>query len=344
MARRTSLPGGGPSSAIRALCQRTLTSRALRSELRAPLRRLLAFDAYCVNTCDVATGVVTSSVGDGLSPEHAQALFALEATGQDINSLRDLYQGSKDVCTIGQSTGGKPEHSERMRKIFLPLGYADELRAALRFDRVCFGYLHLFRRAERPAFSRTEVEQVARLAPMVAAALRRAAVRETAHTQGSPPPAPGLMLLDAHNQLVQQSKDMPLASLSVDALEMQSGLAHVLLDLASRARTSSPSRATLLQDRSSPRSLAAVQLGDQTAVVVDQLSADAARALLATLAALTPRERTVSDCMARGDSNSAIAATLGITLYTVKDHVKAVLAKTRCRNRAELAARWSGSS
>jgi DNA-binding CsgD family transcriptional regulator len=59
--------------------------------------------------------------------------------------------------------------------------------------------------------------------------------------------------------------------------------------------------------------------------------------------ALTAREREVGRLVAAGQSNQAIAAELGITLYTVKDHVKAVLAKTRCANRNELAARLRGA-
>ena len=100
MNRGTSLLGGGSSSALRALCRRALSSAEFRKALRAPLRGFIEFDAYCVNTCDVETGVVTSSVGDGLSPEQARRLFAWEAEGTDFNALRELHRGPKRIASL----------------------------------------------------------------------------------------------------------------------------------------------------------------------------------------------------------------------------------------------------
>jgi DNA-binding NarL/FixJ family response regulator len=52
---------------------------------------------------------------------------------------------------------------------------------------------------------------------------------------------------------------------------------------------------------------------------------------------LTPRERTVLSLLARARSNAAIAAVLGISIGTVKLHVKSVLAKLGVEDRAEAA-------
>ena len=343
MARGTSLLGGGSSSALRALCRRALSSAEFRKALRAPLRRFIEFDAYCVNTCDVETGVVTSSVGDGLSPEQARALFALEAEGKDFNGLHELHRGPKRVASIWQSTSGELERSPRMRQIFLPLGFGDELRAALSVAGACFGYLHLFRRLGLGPFLPAELKRLERLGPLIADSLRRCAAADSARSNASDASGPGLLLLDANNRVVRSSEDAPAAVAGLDYLSAESGSAHVLQDLVSRARSGAPARATLLRADAAPRSLSTLQVGDQTAVLVDRLKAEDGRALLASSAALTPRERNVSECLARGDSNLAIAAQLGISLYTVKDHVKAILAKTRCASRAELAARWNGA-
>jgi DNA-binding CsgD family transcriptional regulator len=343
MARRTSLLGGGSSSALRALCQRALSSTDFRSALRAPLWSLIEFDAYCVNTCDVETGVVTSSVGDGLSPEHARVLFALEAEGKDFNSLRELHQGPKRIASMWQSTVGELARSPRMRQIFVPLGFGDELRAALTVDGACFGYLHLFRRASLGPFLPAELRRLEPLMLPIAAALRRAAATDAARSNDGEAPSPSLLVLDANNRLVRHSEAATTAVAGLDRLRVTSGSAHVLQDLASRARAGARPRATLLRAGAAPRSLSAVRLGDQTAVLIDDLKAEHGRALLAISAGLTPRERKVSACIARGDANLAIAAELGISLHTVKDHVKAILLKTRCASRSELAARWNGA-
>jgi len=55
-------------------------------------------------------------------------------------------------------------------------------------------------------------------------------------------------------------------------------------------------------------------------------------------ASLTPAERNVADLVARGFTNPEIAARLGVSAGTVKDHVSSALRKLGVRTRAELAA------
>jgi DNA-binding NarL/FixJ family response regulator len=56
------------------------------------------------------------------------------------------------------------------------------------------------------------------------------------------------------------------------------------------------------------------------------------------LEGLTPRERQVARLVAEGMLNKQIAARLGVTTATVKDHVHNVLEKTGLQNRAAIAA------
>ena len=55
----------------------------------------------------------------------------------------------------------------------------------------------------------------------------------------------------------------------------------------------------------------------------------------AALPELTQRERDILDRIARGQSNGAIAATLGVTSKTVANHVSTIFAKLRVASRAE---------
>ena len=57
----------------------------------------------------------------------------------------------------------------------------------------------------------------------------------------------------------------------------------------------------------------------------------------ADLARLTPREREVLACLAKGDSNKLIARALGLAESTVKIHVQNVLKKLHLNNRVQAA-------
>lgn len=345
MTRETSLRRGGVSparSALIALCERERSIEAFGQALRSRLRAIFAFDAYCLNACDPETGVVTSSVGDGLSPEHARTLFRIEAQGGDLNSLSDLRRGPTRVASLWQTSGGRPERSQRMREIFLPLGFGDELRAALVVAATCYGYLHLFRRAGCAPFGVAEVAEVGAVSAHIARALRSVAtlgVCRASRSDGAARSRPALMLIDGADRVVRQSPGADGVLGARDSLRVESGLAHVLLDVASRSRRGRSARATLVSEHAEVLTVSALQLGLETAVVLDEPSAHAARELSLASFGLTPREREVSRLLIAGHSNQSIAAKLGIGLYTVKDHVKAVLSKTGSSARGELAAR-----
>jgi DNA-binding CsgD family transcriptional regulator len=54
---------------------------------------------------------------------------------------------------------------------------------------------------------------------------------------------------------------------------------------------------------------------------------------------LTEREREVVALIARGNATAAIADVLHLSAHTVRDHVKAILQKTRVSSRGELVAK-----
>lgn len=287
------------------MCASGLDADAFRRELRARLLHVLRFDAYCVNTADPITRTVVSSIGDGLTTADAARLFAIEKEGGDFNALRALAEGPVHAATISEATGGRPEASARMCEIFLPLGYRDELRAALLDKGACWGWLHLYRRSGH--FSHDELEQIRALTPAIGAALRTATLNAAA-----------------------KPADTPALRAITDLDEVEgSTTAHVLHDLhggaAACAIRPSGERVALHRD------------GDRV-LATRPGAADLAELLFAA-AGLTSREKEVAHGLVRGATNEALAAKLEIGLYTLKDHVRAVLKKLAVKNRSELIVR-----
>jgi two-component system nitrate/nitrite response regulator NarL len=74
-----------------------------------------------------------------------------------------------------------------------------------------------------------------------------------------------------------------------------------------------------------------------TAKLVAQLQSGTAPPTASELDKLTPREREILDCLARGESNKGIARILDLAESTVKIHVQSVLKKLKLSSRVQAA-------
>jgi DNA-binding CsgD family transcriptional regulator len=296
------------------------------------LERAVGFDGYCVNLTDPETFAVTSSVGDGLDTAHARRLFALERDGGDFNQLRELAAGTCSVASLSESTSGRVERSRRMREIFLPLGYADELRAALRVDGRCWGYLHLFRARGRD-FGARDVDAVSRLTRPLAAALRDGVKLSLLGKRTEFEPA--VLVVAARGQSGEEG-DMARVQRELDDVTGAT-VPHVLHEFATRPNATSPS-ATGIGRSGAALGFRSVAVGQRAALLVDGARTGAFERLLYAAARLSPREREVAHALAGGASNEELARALSIRLYTAKDHVRAVFAKLGVASRLELVA------
>lgn len=126
---------------------------------------------------------------------------------------------------------------------------------------------------------------------------------------------------------------MALASGTSPALDTRSGAQPMICVPAAHAGRWVALHAQPLEDGDS---------GDVTVVV----QAATGALLLPAFAAwygLTPRERCIVDHLRTGRTQKQIAHALGLSRYTVGDHVKAVFRKTRTRGRDELMAILCGA-
>jgi DNA-binding CsgD family transcriptional regulator len=291
---------------------------------------VVPFDAYCMNTADPSTLEVTSSVGDGLSPQDAARLFAIEARGTDENPLSALARRGDPVAVIG----ARPERSERMRALFLPRGWHDELRAALVERGTCWGYLHLFR-AER--FSPSEIRDIRRLVKHLAGALRTAARRDVPAT--APDFRPGVVTVSPGGRVSATTASGARALALLPGDPAHDGVPHAVLVVAERAVNGNGYAASIVGTPGGLLRLTASALGDEAVLTLDRPHArDETQHVLATYG-LSPREAEVCFAMIRGKGDDEIAAALGIETNTAKSHARAAFAKLGVPGRGGLLAK-----
>jgi DNA-binding CsgD family transcriptional regulator len=302
-------------------------SRTFRQALRPVLRDFVPFDAYCVNSCDPVTRAITSSVGDGLDASEARRLFLLERRRDDVNLLSDLGVSAPRVVTVSATTGGAPWKSNRMRTIFLPKGFADELRAALTLGGHVWGYLHLYRK--ELVFDGRDVARVERVASLLALGLARATL--AAQSEKSAPLAPELVELD---RLGNVRRSSPAARELLRALDLDGHqpVPHGIY-AAGRALDAGCFRAPSGDWLAFRR----FDLARRAFILIDRATPDEVRRTTMLAFGFTARERQVAALVMEGLSNAELARALHIALHTAKDHVKAVLHKAGASTRSELA-------
>ena len=154
--------------AIVRLCHEGLDSHTLRVEVLRRLRTVVPVDAAFCATVDPATLLFTGSMVEEI-PEHATPAFlANEFLQDDVNKFVALARAAQPVQSLYAATRGEPEGSQRYREILVPIGFGDELRAALRIGNVTWGVMCLHRDLAGPGFTSAEAAFLARIAPQFA--------------------------------------------------------------------------------------------------------------------------------------------------------------------------------
>jgi DNA-binding CsgD family transcriptional regulator len=336
--------------AIVRLAYAGLDARTLRVEATRAMRRLVPLDALFFATVDPETLLFTGSVVEEI-PEHATAAFLTnELLTEDVNKFMHLAHADQPVQSLFAATEGRPDDSPRYREILVPLGFGDELRAALRVDATTWGVLCVHRELGSPEFTPSEAAFVRQIAPHLAVGLRSALLLEASAVCESD--GPGLVMLAddlsvasttaTADRWLAELGDWPRRSEPPQALRAvaarllaieQCDRAAVLLPPRVRVHAPSGRWLTLHAAR-----LSGVRGADAIAVIIEPASAPEVMPLVLQAYSLTAREAQVAQLVLHGRPTSEIAAQLSITALTVQQHLKAVFEKTGVRSRRELIA------
>jgi DNA-binding CsgD family transcriptional regulator len=314
----------------------------VRLAAKSLLQHVFDAEAVFVASADPDTWLITGAASLNI-PSAATAPFLDNEYGDDdVVKFRHLAAAANPVATLQEGTAGDLALSPRWREVLEPLGWGDEMRAALRVDRRTWGFVCLHRSAGQPAFSGSDARRLAALAPTLAQQLRRTAT--VAGAGGAQPrhTMPGLLLLGADGKIVarNQSADEWLVELRPpDGPEVPMVLQALARSVRSHAGTTVHVRTTSGSWASLHASLVSGPSMAQVSVVVEETRPDALMPRFATATGLTPREQQILAAVLRGLSTRSIAGTLFISEHTVQAHLRSVFDKTGVHSRRQLVAR-----
>lgn len=325
----------------------------------ARLARLVPFDAAAWLGTDPGTGLPTSPVRveglDAISPAACAQHWHDELLLDDVNLFRRLGVADVPAAALRCSVDD-PQRSRRYRRFMRSLDLHDELRTVLRVDGAPWGTITLWRRDGRPAFSPSDTDILAGLSEPLAASLRRHARPRGDAATTVAGDRPGLLLFDAEHEVVAVN-DAARAWLAELPAEPGRGTDHgveiplwmmITAVRAGGAGDGAPEGVarTRVRTRSGKWLVchaSCLRRPDGTvvepALVIEPAPPASVAPIVAEAFDLTDREQQIIALIARGVGTAGIAAELYLSAHTVRDHVKAIFAKTGVSSRGELVAK-----
>src|SRR5215831_17722618 len=172
---------------VKRLCYAGLDAPTLLRAVATRMARIAPFDAYCVQTNDPVSGLLTQvltteAFGDQEHRQYLEQIYFQE----DREEQRRMVQNRIPVVRLSDVTDGRLERAFRYRELTGPLGLGYEALAICAVGRQQWGGINLIRERGRPDFDAREVALLRRLAAHIGTGLQAATLRAlaTAKPQG----------------------------------------------------------------------------------------------------------------------------------------------------------------
>ena len=327
-----------------ALATADLPLEELGAELSAALHGLVPHEGYVLIGFDPISGLRAFQTGRDSLTAGVARLVHNETVEHDLHRFTDLARRPDPVGTLGGGAPGEAQ-SPRLHELLRPQGFSGELRLVLCGGGILWGALVLVREHRRPPFSDQEAAAATAVAPPLTRAVKRVSVRP----RGQPPPPPlppGVVLVgpDDTAEAISPQAAAWFSDLHLDVqLTAEDPLPHLVWIAAAAARAAGGARADQLariRTRSGRwLSLAGCPLGGgRIAVVLQPSTTDQLLPAIAAWHDLTPRQVDVLHLLIQGHAIKQIARRLGLSPYTVEDHLKILYRKTGINSHQELIA------
>jgi DNA-binding CsgD family transcriptional regulator len=317
-------------------------------EATEELRRAVPFDRSCWHLVDPGTVLFTGSLNQSIACSGAW-LAEYEHVVDDVNKWSFLARSGRRAGATSLATHGDLARSARHRSREA-YGIGDELRGSFVVDGAYWGAAGFLRDSDRPWFTEDDVRFLAALSAPLAAAFRRALLTHSVTTEEPCDDGPGVVVFDGHGQVesispaaerwIGQFVELPPPSVPADSKMLQVVAARARarragqdpLELAARSRVQARSGRWLL--------LSGTRLSGgadgRTAVIIQPAAAHEVAPLVALAYGLSGRERQIARLCMTGQATDQMARALGVSPYTVQDHLKSIFDKTGARSRGEL--------
>ena len=324
---------------LQALARHTVTGIELRETVEVVMSSVIPYDGWCLSGFDPSTGLRTFQFG-GRGTEHTAEMAANEAFHRDVNRYVDLARA--DV-PVGWLSAAHPaaRHSFRFNEILRPQGFSSEVRVALRENGRLWGALSLFREDRCHVYGPADAARAAAMAEPLAHAVRRFPSRLV--TRRVDALAPGVVLVGPDNRILAMSDD---ARAWLEDLVPGNGdethlgdVTRVVFDAANAARCGRLAQAPVRTISGRWLWVHGSRLAHGSSDVSVVLQPATTAQLLpyyAEIHALTRREREVLALVVEGLATKQMAHELGLSAYTVNDHLKAIYRKCGTAGREEL--------
>jgi DNA-binding CsgD family transcriptional regulator len=318
------------------------------AEATEEVRRVIPFDRSCWHMVDPGTVLFTGSLNQQVGCSGAW-LAEYEYVVDDVNKWSFLARSGRRAGATSLATHGDLSRSARHRS-HEAYGIGDELRGAFVADGTYWGAAGFLRDRDRPWFTDDDVRFLASLSEPIAQGFRLALLNASVTTEESGNEVPGVVVLNedgtaesispAAERWIGEMIEIPPPALPANSklVQVVAARARALragqdpLELAARSRVRTRSGRWLL--------LYGTRLSGgpdgRTAVIIQPAAAHEVAPLITLAYGLSERECQITRICMTGQSTKEIAQTLGLSPYTVQDHLKSIFEKTGARSRGEL--------
>ncbi|GAA1465225.1 response regulator transcription factor [Microbacterium thalassium] len=324
-------------------------------EATATIERVVPTAGGCLSTLDPATSMVSSTRKFGaIAGNNSDDIrwAHIEYGESDPTAIEAMVVSGTTSLGVHAQLGGDVEKSVRMADFMLPVfDFHDEARVVFRDRHGAWGAISMFRGSDEPAFSRTELDFLAEVAPAFTRGIRVGLLAQLSRSAGPDDVGPAVVIIDARDRITQSSPgaSAQLARMS-DAPHAGDPLTivHALVAGARRFAGGEIERMPRIRVRTAdgiwlilsaaPLGGTADRAGD-VVVTIEEARPQEVIGLVADAFGLTARERDVVGMVLRGSDTKEIAAALHVSPYTVQDHLKSIFDKAGVASRRELVAR-----